>query len=522
MRFPEKRSTAFVGGNVWTAGYAGPRTLDVLVRGNRIAAVTEPGGLDGADATRELDGRVLTPGFQDAHLHLGSGGQDLLGCDLAGCTTPEEVYDRIQRYADAHPGVPWIIGGGWTREIFDHTGPYKEQLDTLTGNRPAFLQPYDRHGAWVNSAALQAAGITAATPDPAGGSFTRTETGALTGMVEETAVAAIRKVMPALSTREVMDAILAAQDHLIPLGITSVQDALVGTGLGMIDQLDAFRELVAGDELRLRLTTALWWDQTRGVEQLPELVERRRILETAARPDRIVADTVKMMIDGANQLFMTAEQITAATVALDAAGFTVHYHSYGDATTHWVLNAVEAAITANGRGRRHHIAHLFVVAEPDFARFAELDVTANVQGYWAGSDVAHHHITRSTMTTDPETREYPFGRIHTAGARLAAGSDWPVTTADPFRAAQVAAGLPTDEPAVSIDERDRLDLITTLTAFTTGSAHVNGRGDRTGRIAVGHLADLVVLDPAAFTGTLSAAEAVHEVWIDGRPVHQKH
>lgn len=511
--------TAFVGGRVWTAGFAGSRPLDVMIENERIVAVNPAGGLDlwGAESV-DVSGRLLVPGFQDAHIHLGTGGQDLLTCDLTGLTTPDEVYGAIAAYADANPDLPWIVGGGWDRSVFPYpAGPHRDALDRIVGGRPAAISPFDRHGLWVSTAALDAAGITDDSPDPHDGVFRRGEDGRLSGMLEEGAMALLRRAIPELSVPQREAAILRAQEHVLALGVTSVQDALVGTGLGMFDQYDAYRNLVAGGKLSLRLTTALWWDASRGLAQIPELVARREEL-TALGSDRVVADTVKIMVDGADVVFMDAPALREATIALDALGFTVHYHSYGDATTHSVLDAVEAAIAVNGpRHRRHHIAHLFFVAEEDFGRFARLGVTANIQGLWAGSAVPHDHLQGSTMTLDPQTREYPFGRLVAAGARLAGGSDWPVTSADPLLAVQAATGLLTESGERDpLQEHDRLDTAAMLGAYTSGSAFVNGRADRTGRIAVGYLADLAVLtrDVLAGADELKGAE-VEQTWIGG-------
>ena len=522
---------AFVGGRVWTPGYSSPRSLDVLVDGERIVDVARAGELDVESASvHDIAGRLLMPGFQDAHIHPGIGGEDLLGCNLADLNSPDQVFAAIDRYSRDNPDLDWIIGGGWLRDVFPPEGPTRQQLDPLVEGRPAFLSPYDRHGAWVSSAVLEHAGVDERTPDPLGGWFTRDTAGLPTGMVEENALAILRAAIPPSTLQDRQRALLRAQDYLLSLGITSIQDALVGTGLGMLDQHDAYCALLADGRLRLRLTTALWWDPSRGTDQIADLQRRRALLEASAGPDRVIADTVKVMVDGANVLFLDARQVRDATVALDEAGFTAHYHSYGEASTGWILDAVAQARRLNRPGpRRFHIAHLMVVAGDDFARFPGLDVTANVQGFWGDSDVPHHLLGLTTCSDDPQCREYPFGRLHAAGARLAAGSDWPVSTPDPFEAARVAAGRPRRDEAngsqagaAGVDELDRLDPVALFTAFTAGSAHVNGRAASTGRIAKGFLADLVVVDCDPFAGgTALEGAAVGQTWISGQLEYER-
>lgn len=523
--------TALVGGNVWTAGYAAPRTLDILIQGDTILRVAERGelGIEASPDTAghaptvlDYTGKLILPGFQDAHVHASTGGLDLLTCDLSACSSSDEVAQAVRYYADTHPDLPWVVGGGWTRELWgDPNGPTREELDTVVPDRPAVLSPYDRHGLWLNSAALAAAGIDAETRDPDAGFIRRAPDSLPSGMVEESAMELVRRVMPEVKDADLRQAILAAQDYLLSVGVTSIQDALVGTGLGMHDQHGPYCQLLTEGLLDLRLTTALWWDPARGIEQIEDLLERRRVLEAAAGPDRVVADTVKMMVDGTGVLFLGEQQIREATVALDGQGFSIHYHSYGDATTNWVLDAIEAARDANGfQDRHHHIAHLFVVSDADLPRFAELGVSANLQGFWSGSAVPHEHLGCSTAIPDPQGHEYPFGQLLAAGAPLAAGSDWPVTTPDPLEAIRVAAGIHSDHGETHfVHERNRLDIATMLTAYTAGSAHVNGRGSKTGRIAPGYLADFAVIDRSSILDANSLRDArVVETWIGGRLV----
>lgn len=517
--------TAFVNGHVWTAGFASPRPLDVLIEDDRILSVVTAGELDtsGADVV-DLTGRVLSPGFQDAHLHLEGGGGDLLECELSEATSAADVLDRVRSYSEAHPDEEWIVGAGWQREFFENGSPSSAELDSVTGDRPTALYPFDHHGVWLNTAAMRRAGITAETPDPDHGFLPRLPDGTPVGMLEEAAAALVAPFLPVKTEAEQIEGVHAGQSHLLSKGITSCQDALVGPGMGMRDQFEVYRQMLEDDSLDVRLTTALWWNPERGLEQLQELEQRRHILEGTAGPERVVADTVKIMIDGAGLLYFDADQLREVTVACDAAGFNCHYHSYAELTTRWALDAIEEAIRVNPlRARRHHIAHLFVVAGEDFRRFAELGVTANVQGFWAGTPVPHEHMKDVTVTSDPEDREYPFGRMHTAGARLAAGSDWPVTTCDPFQAIGSTAGfMPQPGMRKELPEQDRLDVVTMFQAFTTGSAFVNGREHSTGRIAPGYLADLVVLgsDPFAGAEALLSTE-VDETWVGGERLYSR-
>jgi predicted amidohydrolase YtcJ len=520
--------TAFVGGKVWTPGYGAPRELDVLVAEGRIIRVARSGELD-ATATRVVDttGQLLIPGFQDAHVHPEPAGADLLTCNLSDQTTEQGVLDRIEAYSATLPDDAWVVGGGWDREVFARPGPTRQQLDAVTAGRPAFLRSFDCHGAWVNSAALLIAGVDADTVDPEHGFVVRDGDGKPTGMLEERAMAIVRRHMPPETTGDQKRALVRAQDHLLTLGLTSVQDAIVGGGLGIPDQIPAYRDLLTDHTWKCRLTAALWWDSTRGLDQIAELQAKRQALEACADRPWVIADTVKIMVDGADTLFMDRDTIRETTLALDALGFTCHYHSYGELATHWILDAIADARAINGvRGGRHHIAHLMVVSEEDFPRFAELDVTANIQAAWGYSAVMHDIMRLTTGSQDPQLREYAFGRLAAAGARLAAGSDWPVTTADPLEAMRLEVTRGRDRKPTGAegdpDELDRLDLPTLLTAYTAGSAYVNGRGFSTGRIAAGFEADLAILDRDPFQDNESLRQvAVDQTWIAGECVFSR-
>lgn len=261
---PEVR-TLYRGARLWTPGWVSSRPGEVLVEGARIRSIGRPGSID-ADRVIDLDGGLLMPAFQDAHVHPHSGGLARLSCDLSAATSLEDTLDRIAAYARDNPGEGWIEGGGWPREILMF--PTRDLLDAVTGDRPAVLRSSDCHSVWVNSAALAAANITSFTPDPRNGRIRKDEQGEPTGLLDEAAINLLDAVIPPKSASERQRALLRGEQELLDYGIVSWQDAIVGDGLGMTDVLDDYVELLREDRLAGRLTAALWWDPARGVEQV--------------------------------------------------------------------------------------------------------------------------------------------------------------------------------------------------------------------------------------------------------------
>jgi predicted amidohydrolase YtcJ len=265
---------------------------------------------------------------------------------------------------------------------------------------------------------------------------------------------------------------------------------------------------------------ALWWNRNRGLEQLPDLLARRKSAGGAAGTGRFRATTVKIMQDGVAENFtagMLAPYLDAcgcqtrnrglsyldprllrdAVRLLDAEGFQVHLHAIGDRAVREALDAIEGARQANGaRDARHHIAHLQVVHPDDVPRFRALDVTANLQALWAVHEPQMDELTIPFLGPERAAWQYPFADLLASGARLCAGSDWPVSSADPLQAMHVAVNRqPPGEPDVApLLPGQRLDPAVFLAACTAGSAWINGAEAGTGSLEAGKLADLAVLD----------------------------
>jgi hypothetical protein len=503
---------------VWTGDPASPRATGLAVSGGRLTAVTsddaELSGLVGpATQVVPLPGRLVVPGFQDAHVHTPFAGRNRLHVDLSDVEGRESYLERIRDYADSHPDEPWIVGGGWAMAFFPGGLPSKQDLDAVVPDRPVFLFNRDVHGAWVNSRALEVAGLDAATPDPADGRYERDPaSGELTGMLHEGAAYSFNdRVVPLPGRADWEAAILEAQAHLHSLGITGWQDAWVTPGTH-----DAYRSLAGSGELKARVVGSLWWDRHRGLEQIPDLLAQRE----SGQVGPYTATTVKIMTDGVLENFTGAllepycdgcgghtdnhglsyverDLLAAAVTELDRLGFQVHMHAIGDRAVRNALDAVEAARAANGASpHRHHIAHIQIVQPEDVPRFAALDVVANCQPYWAQMEPQMEELTLPFLGRERSDLQYPFGDLVRTGARLAGGSDWGVTTADPLQEIEVMVRRvdPAHRDNAPFLPEQRVPLATALSAFTLGTAYVNHDEHEAGSLVVGKRADLAVLD----------------------------
>lgn len=497
------------------------RRTAFAVREGRIAAVgTDEEVLELAGAaTKHFDaaGSALMPGFHDAHLHAQAGGLALLGCNLEQAHSLEGYTGLIGDYATEHD-TEWIVGSGWFGDVFPGGLPTRSLLDELVPDRPVVMTSHDAHGVWVNTAALDRAGITSSTPDPAAGRIVRDSEGEPTGVLLDAAGELVSRLIPVAEPHDLRRALLAAQDYLFSLGVTAWHDAILGAYLTLPDSLPTYFETLADESLRARVSGSMWWPPTAGLEYLDEIQERIR----TARANGFDVRSVKIMQDG------ICENCTAAltepyrgvhpdtrgesvidpgdlkliTAALDAGGLRVHFHGVGDRAVRECLNAVAYAREANGVGQRHQIAHLDVVNPADFTRFAELDVTANLQPLWARNDQEILERKYPLIGEDRARFHFPFGSLHRVGTHLAMGSDWPVTSPDPLwglhtactrtaPSADVHALNP--EARVAAQPEQRLDVATAIRAYTRGSAEISGNADELGSIEPGKRADFVIL-----------------------------
>lgn len=494
------------------------RADSVAVRGGRIVAVGVRRNVEAltglATRTIALGGETLLPGFQDAHVHPIHGGLAPALCALHDLGDARAYPDRIAAYAAAHPDREWINGSGWAMSAFPGGNPGRAALDAIVPDRPVFLASRDGHSAWVNSRALELAGITAATPDPVDGRIERDANGEPAGTLHEGAANLVEVLIPTPSANDLDAALAEAQRYLHSLGITAWQDAW-----SRAPELASYRRAVAEGRLSARVVAAQLWENGRGPEQIADLL-RERDTPSAAPPDRFRADSVKFFVDGIIENgtalltepyldldgnatenrgipMIPPDNLRAAVSELDRLGFQCHFHAIGDGGVRLALDAIAGALAANGRtDGRHHIAHIELIHPADIPRFAAIGATANMQPLWASHDSQMRDLRIPVLGPRRTAWQYPFRSLLRSGARLAGGSDWTVSSPNPLLEIEVAV------TRVDADARhnppflpdERLPLDAALAAFTIGSAYVNHLDHLTGTLEVGKAADMVVLD----------------------------
>lgn len=509
----------FSGGPVHTMDPSRPYTDAVAVAGGKIVALGADAASWRGPATELVDlaGKALLPGFQDAHVHPIAGGLQMLSCDLGGVHSLQGYRTLIAEYASAKPGAEWITGAGWYGDVFDGGFPHRALLDELVPDRPVFLISHDGHGAWVNSKALDLAGITDSTPNPDGGIIARDGSGKATGMLIEHAADLVSSLIPDPDERHIRAALLAAQSYLHSLGVTAWQDAAVGQALGMPDSFEHYLALEDEGLLSGTVTGALWWDRDQGIEQL-ELFKTRRARATGG----FRATAVKIMVDGVCENLTAAmtrpyrghprergmslierAELARIAAAVDAEGFDLHLHAVGDQAVRDCVSALDLP-RREGWDPRHQIAHLDLVDPADVSRFAQTGAIANIQPLWARMDPVLVETKLPYLDEAHQQVHFAFETLRRAGVALAIGSDWPVSSPDPLWGIHTAVNRtapPADPHAGDFRSQhepllpgEAITLGAALAAYTTGAARANRLDAERGAVRVGLAADLVVLD----------------------------
>jgi len=507
----------FINGFVYTVNENRSIAEAVVVRKNKIIFV---GSSENArpfitekSIVIDLQGRMLLPGFHDSHAHVLEGGVSLNMCNLSAMKTPREYVAALKDYGEKNPSKEWVTGFGWSLEAFPGGNPHKILLDDILPDRPAAVMCGDGHSIWVNSAALREAGVTAKTPDPAGGRIERDTAGEPTGTLREGAMELVRKKAFEPSIFEAFEGLEKGIALLNSYGITSFIEARAITA----DSYDLLYRLVhATGNLRARVTLSLYLDPRRDDAQIGELIGKY----DDDRESLLKADQVKIFLDGVTESktawlsdsytgepenfgipIFDMDRLKKYAVRLEKAGFQLHMHAIGDRAVHEGLDLVEYIHRAGGnREGRHHLVHLYLVGKDDRSRFKRLHVTGNIQAQWA-CPAGFNEINRKYLGGERFAALFPFRTLRDEGALLAGGSDWPVDIVNPLEIMQTAVtrqvpGQGGNSPILGGGER--LDLADMIEAYTINGAWLQRREGLTGSIETGKLADLIVIDKNLF------------------------
>lgn len=507
MAFADPADLVLRGGRVWPGKGLREGTA-IALGGDMVLAVgsdTDVAPLIGPK-TRvvELAGRLVVPGFNDAHVHFLDGGFGLLSVDLREARDETDFARRLGDYAKTLPKGTWILQGNWDHESWPSKAlPTRRLIDAVTPDHPVFVSRLDGHMGLANSLALRLAGVTRDTRDPDGGTIVRDPSGEPTGILKDNAEDLVDKVVPDASREMNLRAARAALREAARFGVTTVQDN------SAVDALPTYQDLRAHGDLTARLY--VW----RYIESMKPLVEAG--VRTGLGDDWIRMGALKILSDGSmgsataaffepyldhpdtrGLLLHPVEQLDALIVEADAAGFQLAVHAIGDRANALVLDAFEKAAKANpSRERRWRIEHAQVVRDEDVGRFKALGVVASIQPShciddmrWAEREIGHDRCRGA----------YRFRSFLAAGVPVAFGTDWAVETLDPRVGlyAAVSRELPTGGPAGGWFPAEKLNLDEALDLYTRGSAYAEFAEARKGTLAPGKLADLAVFDKDLF------------------------
>jgi hypothetical protein len=488
---------------IWTGDDARPWAGAAYVRDGRFAFVGQESDANPPAVIRRLDarGRLVLPGFADAHAHLLNTGFAMRGVDLKGVPSVEEAVRRVAERVAQTPAGAWVRGAGWDQHLWPGARvPDRRALDAVAPEHPVVLDHTSGHCVWVNTVALRAAHINRETVEPPGGAIDRDADGEPTGILRDTASMLITAVAPRPTPPERVAALEEAIDHAHSLGVTCAHAMNVGRG--------EYQSLLAlHDSGRLRLRVRVYLT----AERLDEWVDRA--VRTGEGDEMLRIGGVKFFADGAlgsmtawmcepyegssdvGLALQPPERLEAMVRSGLEHGLAPAIHAIGDQANRAALGIIERTRdVATDLPRR--IEHAQLVRREDIPRFAALDVAASVQPIHATQDMAK--VDRAWGKRGAGA--YAFASLAAAGAVLAFGSDTPVETMDPLAGvhAAVTRRNAEGEPPAGWYPEQRLSLDATLRAYTRGAATAAGEPGTTGSISAGQNADFVVLSEDLF------------------------
>jgi len=531
-------TTYYLHGRIYTNDPKQPWAAAMAVRDGKIRCVgsmelvlLECGGSDEGAETINLKSSFVMPGFNDAHVHLGSAGKDMLAVKLNGAASIEELQKRIADAAAQHQEGEWITGGGWDHTLWpDKKFPNRQQLDAVSPKNPVLLVHISGHVAVANSLALQFAKITKDTPNPAGGEIEHDEGGEPTGMLKEgAAIGLIASQIPDPTDDQRRRGIETVLADVAENGVTSVQDNSAW------EDFEVYRQLKAERKLTVRITE--WLPFTAPMSDLMDYRTEGGISDPWLR-----TGALKMVTDGAlgsrtaamlapysddpstsGIMTIEPEKLRALAIERDRAGYQLAFHAIGDKANRVALDVFEAVAKANGpRDRRDRIEHAQVISPEDLPRLAQLKVIASMQPSHETSDM---RWAEQRIGPDRAKGAYAWATLQKSGARLAFGTDYDVEPINPMRGlyACVTRELPDGGPPGGWQPQEKISLEDCIRVYTSGSAYAEFAEGKKGELKTGAYADFIVLSqdltkipPSQFTKT-----TVLRTVVGGRTVYQR-
>jgi predicted amidohydrolase YtcJ len=513
-----------VNARIYTVNPQQPWADALAIVGDRIVAVGSMLDIAASrgPSTRAIDaqGHLVLPGFTDCHIHFLDGSLSLLQVNLDEAKTVGEIQRKVKAYADAHPDLPWVLGRGWNYAVFNPSGlPDKSYLDQIIPDRPVYLESFDGHTWWANSKALQLAGVTRDTSDPAGGTIVRdARTGEPTGAIKEDAADdVVRRVIPPPGHEQVVAALLGGMREANRAGLVrAISPDGVSMRGGDFRALEVYDELRRSGRLTVRFDIALRLQPPALTKDDVQRIEGAR---GRYHDDWLSAGKAKFFLDGvietrtasmlapyvddsrSGALLWDPVQYRDAVSQLDRQGVQIFTHAIGDRAIRLALDAYENAQKANQtHDARHRIEHIEDASAPDILRFGKLGVIASFQPLHAYPDEDVLRIWSGNIGPERAQRGFAWRSVANAGGALAFGSDWPIVTLNPWPGVQNAVTRQTTagDPPGGWLSKERISLDDAIKGYTLGAAFAGHREKTEGSLEPGKVADLIVLSQDLF------------------------
>jgi predicted amidohydrolase YtcJ len=503
-------STLYTNARFWSSGQE--IFHDLLVKDSIIIATGEQTKEFTAETTIDLNGAFVIPAFLDGHAHPIFAGREAAGPKINGINSIEEIKAQVKAFALANPTTPWIIGGAYEAAIIEGGDFDAKWLDEVVSDRPVVLHAVDHHTIWVNSKAIELSGITSATKDPQGGTIARNSDGCAKGTLREpSAMALVLNHAPANTIESDIAAITYACAEYRKVGVIAAIDSWCEK-----DMARAYIAAATTNQLTIAFNLSLLATPTTWSGDIDDFNEIREQCLELDNPSQLQANSIKFLLDGAlsagtahlTQPYLddpsssgiaiwSDDELLNALVAYDALQYQVHLHAIGDAAVKQALDAIEAMQRINPPwDRRPVIVHAQLVRNEDLSRFAQLGVIANIQPLWCYLDPMNKELIAPRIGNERNNQQYRLRSMVKAGAMIAFGSDWPVTSHIPMQAISVpvtrtnaADGITEPwviEQALTMDE--------SLTFYTKNAAYQLFRENEFGALEVGKRAAFLVLD----------------------------